>query len=163
MWIVGAGVRSQFGGTAYDVGGVAIAGSTFHSCWSASTAGQLYWLPSLDETAVLAVQVNGNVPTLEPISDADPAVRPALIKLDDRRTCWARTHGSTSLRFTYICGGPDGSQTDDEIASTVSQPDKSGAMWTIQQVDGVSSIDQIADRENPPTRTATIIKAWVNG
>lgn len=157
------GERSQFGGTAYDVGGVAVASSTLHSCWPASTAGQLYCLPSLNEMAVVAVRVNGNVPKLEPIADADPDVRPALIQLDDRRICWARTHGSTSLRVTYICGGPDGSLTDDEIASTVSQPDKSGAMWTIQQVDGVSSIDQIADRENPPTRTAKIVKAWMNG
>ncbi|HEY5184949.1 MAG TPA: hypothetical protein VIM19_08640 [Actinomycetes bacterium] len=99
---------------------------------------------------------------IPPISDLDPSVRPSQIQLDDGDVCSARTHGATTLRSTYICHPPNGT-ADDETKSTIGEVDKSGAVWIIQQVDGVSSVDEIPDKNNPPTRTAQIVKAWMNG
>ncbi len=155
---------SEFGGTAYDVTGVEwTTGGVVHSCWPTDPLApdMLLCLPDPEDKFVQEVQVNSHPPPLKPVSNQDPSVRPTLIELDDHRVCRARTDGSTSLRVTYLCHRP-GVVEDDEVRSTVGALDKSAALWTIKQVDA-TSLDDIVDRENPPTRTATIVRAWMNG
>jgi hypothetical protein len=151
---------SQFGGSAYAIS-ASVTGGSMNSCWPTAQPNQAVCLWGPDDTSVIPMNIAEDLPIIDPVSDFSPDVRPWQIQLDDGLVCYARTHGATSLRDTYLCIDPT-TGVEDETRSTVSGVDTSGGTWTIQQVDA-PSMDAIPDRLNPPTRTAEIVKAWFNG
>ncbi len=158
---------SQFGGTAYSVC-AQTTGGEIDPCWPDAN-GSLLCLYSFDHKHLIRVATDIATPVLRDSGTSGThgivlggktypyTIRPWGIRLADGGNCSARTHGSTSYRYTYLCTGGSGPGF-----GAIGEIDQRTSTWTIRMVtvpDDAAGIDH----ENPPTRVTRITTAWFPG